>query len=351
MQSAYDGCRALTLALALGGMVGTPSASAQQVLYFAGYGGTSEQAFREKVLPRFEATHNVRIEYIAGASTNNLARLQAQRDKPEVDVAVLDDGPMQQAVSLGLCAPVAPAPVLNDLYDIAKANGDGKAVGVGIVATGLAYNTQVYEKEGWPAPTSWLDLAAPQVKGKVLVPSITNTYGLDTLLAINRIKGGTYENIEPGLDFISEEVAPNVRTFEASSSKISELFQTGEVVLGVWGSGRVASLAATGFPVRMVYPQEGAGALVTTVCPVAGSDVPELQQALVQFLLSPEVQTILAEHNGWGPTNRQVKLSEEVAKGVIYGAEQVGALKPTDWSMVNKRRSEWTKRWTREVEQ
>jgi putative spermidine/putrescine transport system substrate-binding protein len=350
MQSAYDGCLALTLALALGGMAAT-RANAQQVLYFAGYGGTSEQAFREKVLPRFEVAHNVRIEYIAGASTNNLARLQAQRDKPEVDVAVLDDGPMQQAVSLGLCAPVAPAPVLNDLYDVARANGDGKAVGVGIVATGLAYNIQVYEKEGWPAPTSWLDLAAPQVKGKVLVPSITNTYGLETLLAINRIKGGSYDNIEPGLDFIAKEVAPSVRTFEASSSKISELFQTGEVVLGVWGSGRVSSLAATGFPVRMVYPKEGAGALVTTACPVAGSDVPELQQALVQFLVSPEVQMILAEHNGWGPTNRQVKLSDEIAKGVIYGSEKVGALKPTDWSVVNKHRSEWTKRWTREVEQ
>lgn len=340
------------MALSLGGAsVAAMPSQAEEVLYLAAYGGSSETVLRETILPPFEEKHGVRIEYVAGASTNNLARLQAQRENPEIDVAILDDGPMQQAVALGLCAPIADAPLLDDIYDLAKKNGDGKSIGVGIVATGIAYNTDVFEREGWPAPKSWLDLADPRFTGRLTIPAITNTYGLHTLLAINAIKGGDPENVDPGLSFISEEIAPNVRTFETSSSKISELFQTGEVVLGVWGSGRVASLAGAGFPIKLVEPEEGAVALLTTICPVAGSDQPQLQQALIQHILSPQAQEILARHKGWGPTNKTVDLPEAVADTVTYGPDAVAKLVSVDWASVNERRSEWTKRWTREVEQ
>ncbi|UUP19674.1 ABC transporter substrate-binding protein [Nitratireductor thuwali] len=338
--------------LSLGGACAAVMPSqAEEVLYLAAYGGSSETVLREMILPPFEEEYDVRVKYVAGASTNNLARLQAQRNNPEIDVAILDDGPMQQAVGLGLCAPIAEAPILDEIYDLAKQNGDGKSIGVGIVATGIAYNTDVFGAEGWPAPASWLDLADPRFKGRLTVPAITNTYGLHTLLAINSIKGGDLENIDPGFSFISEHIAPSVRSFETSSSKISELFQTGEVAVGVWGSGRVASLAAAGFPIELVQPREGAMALLTTICPVEGSDQPELQQTLIQHFLSPQVQAILAQHKGWGPTNKTVDLPEAVAEMVPYGPDAVEKLVSVDWASVNENRSEWTRRWTREVEQ
>ncbi|WP_417766665.1 ABC transporter substrate-binding protein [Stappia sp.] len=333
------------------GLAVAEDAQAEQVLYLAAYGGSTESVLRDMILPPFEEEHGVRIEYVAGTSTNNLARLQAQRDNPEIDIAILDDGPMQQAVDLGLCSPVAKAPVLDDIYELAKRNGGGNSIGVGIVATGIAYNTAAFEKEGWEPPASWLDLGDSKFHGRLTVPAITNTYGLHTLISINAIQGGDLENSDPGFEFIAEKVAPNVRSFETSSSKISELFQTGEVEIGVWGSGRVASLAATGFPIEMVWPREGAMALLTTICPVAGSDQPELQQLLLQHILSSKSQEILAEYKGWGPTNGKVELREAVAASVAYGPEEVARLVTVDWSVVNRLRSGWTKRWTREVEQ
>ena len=88
-----------TLALA-------PSAvlAQQKTLYVAGYGGSFEQTMRKEVIPAFEAKHGVKVEYVAGNSTDTLAKLQAQKGNQEIDVAIVDDGPMYQAIQLGFCA-------------------------------------------------------------------------------------------------------------------------------------------------------------------------------------------------------------------------------------------------------
>src|SRR5438132_3132293 len=90
---------AATLAAALS----APGISAQQKFTVAAYGGSYEEMMRKEILPAWEKKANVKAEYVAGNSTDNIARMQAQRANQEIDVAILDDGPMYQAVALGLC--------------------------------------------------------------------------------------------------------------------------------------------------------------------------------------------------------------------------------------------------------
>ena len=105
----------------------------------------------------------------------------------------------------------------------------------------------------------------------------------------------------------------------------------------------------TGFPVEFVYPKEGGIALGLAACPVAGAKNAKEAQDFVQFLVSPEVQFAFATKAGNGPVNKTVVLSPEQQKGLPYG-ESAQALKPVDWDVVNAKREEWNKRWTREVE-
>ncbi|CAH0161389.1 ABC transporter substrate-binding protein [Roseomonas sp. CECT 9278] len=336
-------------ALLLTVLIAGQAQAQQRILYFAGYGGSTEGTLRQRILPSFERAHGVEIRYVAGASAANLARLQAQRGNPEIDVALLDDGPMEQAAALGLCTDVEPSIERDSLYPLARLAG-GRAVGLGLVSTGIAYNTQVFAREGWPAPTSWNDLGDARFRRRLLVPSITNTYGLHTLLMLARAAGGDEGRIEPGFTAMTRTVAPNVLSFETSSAKISELFQTGAVSIGVWGNGRVHALAGAGFPIAFVVPAEGAVALQTALCPVSGSDVPDLAQALIRHLLSPASQAILAAEAGWGPTNRATTLTPPIAGQVIYGPEAVQRLIAPDWAAINAARAEWTRRWTRTVE-
>lgn len=325
-----------------------PVMSQAATLYVGSYGGSTEQAFRDSIIPLFKQKTHTDVVYVPGNSTDTLAKLVAQKNKPQFDVAIIDDGPMEQAKQAGLCAPLADAPVYKDLYPLSNMGKD--AVALGAVATGLIYNKDAFAKAGWKAPDSWLDLTDPKFRQKVVIPPISNGYGLQTLIKFAELNGGGVKKIDPGFKAIIDKVAPNVLAWEPSPGKMSELFQNGSAVLGVWGSGRVQALKDTGFPVEFVYPKEGAIALFTAVCPVARPDAKPEAQQFIQFLLSPEVQAILAKTQAWGPVNSKTQLDPKVAATVPYGPEQIHKLEPVDYSVVNAERAKWTNRWNRTVE-
>jgi len=337
------------LAAVLAATLAAAPAAAQQTVYLGGYGGSFERLLKEKILPPFEQETGAKIVYVPGNSTDTLAKLQAQKNAQELDVVFLDDGPMFQAIDFGFCDTVKNASIFDDIYEIAKMSTD-KAVGAGFVVTGLSYNTEMFAKKGWPAPTSWQDLADERYKGLLVVPPITNTYGLHALIMMARLNGGSENDIEPGFEAFEESVGPNVLAFEPSSGKMSELFQNGEIALSVWGSGRLKSLADTGFPGGFVYPKEGGVALMVATCPVVDSDVPELAQKLVQHFLKPEYQALLAETVGFGPTNKKTVLPAELGAKLPYGPERINALNAVDWTVINPKRGEWTKVWSRRIE-
>ncbi len=336
------------LALLVGYAASTGCALAEDI-YVGSYGGSTETVFKQKIIPAYEKMTGNKVIYVAGNSTDTLAKLQAEKNNPQYDIALIDDGPMEQAVQYGFCGPIEPAPIYNDLYPLAKIS-EGKALALGVVATGLFYNEAAFKKAGWAAPTSWNDLTDKKYKGKLVIPPISNGYGLQTLLMFAELRGGGANNIDPGFEALIKQVGPNVLAWEPSPGKMTELFQNGDAVIGVWGSGRVKALSDTGFPVKFVYPKEGAFALFTAVCPVAKKEPKAGAQKFVQYLFSPEVQAILADSQAWGPMNSQVKLSPNVAKDVPYGPEQIAKLKPVDYKIVNAKRAEWTNRWNRTVE-
>mgnify|MGYP003859354507 CR=1 FL=1 len=340
----------LVAALAAGAsLFAMGSAQAEsKILTVGGYGGSFETLMKELIIPEFEAKHDVEIRFVPGNSTENLARLQAQKDNQELDVVILDDGPMYQADALGFCAPMKQGSVLNNVYDIAKLGPN--SIGIGFVATGFTYNTEYFAEKGWNPPSSWEDLKDEKYSQILTIPPISNTYGLHTLVMMARLNGGSENDIDPGFEVMANEVAPNVLVFEPSSGKASELFQSKEVVLSIWGSGRTKSLADTGFPAKFAYPKEGAVALMLAACPVVDSNAPEEAAAFIDYLLEPEIQVRLADAMGSGPVNNQAVLPDELAAVLPYGPEQIGKLIAVDWDVINPAREEWTKRWAREVE-
>ena len=328
----------------------TASFAHAEDIYVGSYGGSTEEVFKQKIIPGYEKLTGNKVIYVPGNSTDTLAKLQAEKNNPQYDVALVDDGPMAQALQYGFCGNIEPAPVYDDLYPLAKIGDGKKALNLGVVATGLFYNEQAFKKAGWAAPTSWNDLTDKKYKDKLAIPPINNGYGLQTLLMFAELNGGGMNNIDPGFDALIKKVGPNVLAWEPSPGKMTELFQNGDAVIGVWGSGRVKALSDTGFPVKFVYPKEGAFALFTAVCPVAKKQPKAGAQKFIQYLYTPESQAALADSQAWGPMNSKVKLDPAVAKQVPYGPEQIAKLKPVDYSVVNEKRAEWTNRWNRTVE-
>lgn len=321
----------------------------EKVLYVAGPGGSVEKALRDTVFPSFAKKTGMRVQYVAGNSTDILAKLQAQAGKQQIDVAMIDDGPMAQAVSLGFCRDLDIGDVKRDLYKVALFP-DGKSVAYGLLGSGFVYNTEAFKKNGWAAPTSLADLSDPKFANKIVIPPLNNTYGVLTLVQVSKANGGSESNIDPGFRVFTNKIAPNVLAFEPSPGKMTELLQSGQAVLAVWGSSRAKALADTGFPAGFVYPKEGGAVIATGICPVNGGASKPEAQAFIRYLLQPDMQVEMAKASGLAPVNRNAKLPPEAQVGMPYGEDQVNKLVTVDWSTINKNRGVWNQRWTREVE-
>lgn len=342
--------RHMQILLLLGATALSTPALAADTLYVAGYSGDFQTMFEKEISPAFESQQNVKIVYVAGNSSETVAKLQAQKGNQEINVALVDDGPMYQAINLGLCDAVTPAPIFDDVYDVAATSVfGGKAVGIGLVATGITYNKETFAKNNWAAPTSWNDLTDEKFAKRVASNPIAGNYGLSALVMFARINGGGEKNIEPGFDAIREKLVPNVLSWSSSNAQLAQMFQSDDIDIAVWGSPRAVALKKTGFPVEFVYPKEGAPAIVASACVVAGSKLTEKSQALLQYLASPEVQAKLATQ-GFGPTNKKTELEGVLAEEVPYGEEKLSKLVKLDWETINQHRAEWTKQWTRTIE-
>lgn len=345
------------LMLAVAGCGGTKSSTAdggskaggQKTLVVAAYGGSFEKGMKETVIPEFEKKYNVKVVYVTGVSTDTLAKLQAQKDKPQIDVAIMDDGPQAQAKALGLLAPLDTGKVTNlgNVYDIAR-DADQVGVGIGLIATGLSYNTQVFKEKNWPVPESWNDLAKPEYKGKLVLPSFSNTYGVHMLVMLAKANGGSETNIEPGFAKL-KEIARNATTFDKTAD-VSNYFMQGETVISAWSSSRTYTLKSKNFPIDLVYPQEGTVGMSAMASVVKNAPNGELANEFINFLLGEEAQKTMAKTVFFGPANKNVKLDGDVASQVVYGEDRIQKLVKLDWKTINEHRADWAERINKEIE-
>ena len=347
----FSTARATAVSLAvLAGLAGGNAMAQTKTLYIGMNGGTMEKTYTEHVFGAFEKANNVKVVVVPGTSSDILAKAQANKDNPQMHVMFLDDGIMYRAIGMGLCEKMQATPALNDLFPTARFKGD-MAAGVNIGMTGIAYNKKMFTEKGWTPPTSWMDMANPKYKGKVVFQSLSSsTFGLHGFLLFNRIQGGSDKNVEPGFKAWPTTIGPNVLEYIPSSAKLSEMVQTGEAAIFPLTPTGVAATKTKGIPVEYANPKEGAVVLIVGQCVIANNSEPELAQKLTEFLLSPLAQANVLQYGSQIPTNPKAPVVGE-------GAAQVAAINgymktaiTVDWDSINANRPAWNARWNKTIE-
>src|SRR5258705_12254472 len=110
-----------------------------------------------------------------------------------------------------------------------------------------------------------------------------------------KMNGGSEADVDAGFKIFKTDINPNVLAYEPSPGKMTELFQSGQAVLAVWGTGRVQSFANTRFSLDFVYPKEGAATLLTNACPVVKPNPSPLPPGFVQNVLHPQNPPVVLE--------------------------------------------------------
>jgi putative spermidine/putrescine transport system substrate-binding protein len=306
-----------------------------------GYGGPFDQVTKKYVADPFTAATGIPVT-IRGGSSDLISSLAVQKNRPQYDLVHIGFDSYTLLKLQGVFDAIDPAqiPSFGKLYPIAR--GD-HGLATTITAVTIVYNTEHIKRP----ITSWNDLWDPAFKGHVAIEKFPATYGVDTLLMAARIAGGNEHNVEPGFRKLVE-LKPNLGAIYTNSSQCQQLFEQGGTWIAPWYSGRVASTAKAGVPVKAAPTKEGEPVYLTMLCPLKGKWNPWVAQ-FMDMHLSVQVQQAFAREFASGPSRTDVKLEPDVAKNVPYGQEQVSRLIQFDWDAVIPHLDEWTQRFNREI--
>lgn len=335
-----------------GGLAGCRSDSGSsggtKTLKINSFGGTFQEAVDQVVVSGFESEYGASVSITTAISTEALTQLKSSpKNNPALDVAYMDLAPIYQAKAAGLLQPMdkSKIPSLEDVYPVAV-DPDGYWVAELVSMTGIAYNT---DKIKTP-PTSWKDLWDPQYKGRVAISDVAGTAGYQFLVEAARLNGGSETDIDPGFEAL-QELKPNLAAIYKTPDEMSRLLSSGEAWIGPWYADRLSSLKRDGAPVAFVTPEEGAIAVLSSMCIPKGTKQLDLAHDYIDYQLSAEVNKEFITTIAEGPTNSKVKLDDKFLDEnyIPYGPEAINALVSLDSEAISKSLSDWITRWQSEI--
>lgn len=332
-----------TVALVLVG-AGVATASAQPTLTVSVY-GVSQDSYKKALYAPFEEKCGCTLVVEAGNSAERLAKLEARRDAPIIDVAALSDSDALVAARKGLIEPldVSKLPNIEKLHDFARDPlGDHLAVGY------TYYSTSVVFRSDRVRVASWADLLGDKLKGRVALPNISTTQGPLTLHMLDKAFGGATPDYATAIAKLGENKA-NVVTFYERGAQIAQLFQQDEIDAAVMGRFSWGLITKLKMPIVWGIPKEGQTGGMNVLTVVKGSKNAELAHRLIDYWLSEEVQTKLALDLTDSPANRDVKVPDNVADVLTYGEETARSLSLIPPAKTLENREAWLAGWNARV--
>ncbi|BFH64376.1 ABC transporter substrate-binding protein [Paenibacillus azoreducens] len=323
---------------------GDSSNGKQQKLVISTW-GFAEDFYNKEVYAPFEKAHNVKIVLETGNNADRLSKIM--QGSSDVDVIYLSDYYAQQGIEAGAFEKIDRSHLknLDHIYDIAKApNGEDYGPAYTVGQLGIAYDP----KAAGTKIESWSDLWKPELKGKLTMPSITSTSGPMMVDAASKTAGSADFNEDKAFEKLTA-LNPSVVKYYSKTSEFVNMFTQGEAAAGPIMQMYLSDLQKADPGIEFVTPKEGAYSIINTLNVVKGSKNKELAEEFIDWQLSQEVQEKAAKAKVDSPANKDVKLTDEEAKGVTYGADVVEKLQKLDMAFVNSQLKTWTDRFNREV--
>ena len=304
----------------------------------------SQDEFKELVYTPFEAICDCTIVVETGNSIERLAKIEANKDAPVIDMAVLSTHDALGAARKGLLQPIDVSALSNygKLYDIAKDPlGDNMGVGYTFYATSIVYRSDKVSVE------SWADLLSPDLAGNVALPDITTNQGPPSLHMLGKAMG---TDIAGAMDAVGEK-AEDIVTFYVRSSQLAQLMQQEEIWAAPVGRFAWGRFKDNGLPMAWATPAEGQTGGMNVMVMTANNGNEELALQFMDFWLSTEIQSALANALVDSPANAEVKVSDEIAANLTYGADTVSQLDLLAPATILDSRESWLEQWNSKVVQ
>lgn len=308
-----------------------------QTLRLQTWGGTEGLMVRKYVIDPFEKQTGAKVVVEEGWTSASVAKLQAQKADPKLDVVMFDDIGVVQAGRDGLLDPIdfSKAPNAKDVLPQYVFEKD-KGIGFYVFLLGIAYNTQAVKEP----PTSWKELWDPKFKGKLLLPALDGTSAHKFMMVTSYAHGGTQTNLEPGLQAL-QKLKPNVHSHQKNTGFIAEALRSGDASIVVWQPNVMKEYIEKGYPIKTsIQLKEGISATPGCVAIVKGHKAPtDLVHIFVNQALDAQAQLGIAKDFWYSPTNKKVKVPDDL-RHVVLAADGTGAkVIPTDLEVFHREKA------------
>lgn len=332
-----------TISAALSLMAGIASAEEKTLTISVYSFGTD--AMIAAVFNPFEEVCGCQVVVETGNSVERMAKIEANAANPVIDVAVMSSHDALALARKGLVQSldVSRIPSHADLYDSAKDPiGDHMAVGYSYYATSIVYRSDLVEIN------SWADLLSDELKGRVALPNITGTQGPLTLYMLGNAMGHSDITFADTIDAIGAH-ADDIVTFYGRSSQLAQLMLQEEVIAAPVGRFAWSRFSGADLPFKWAEPSEGQTGGMNVMLMTKNNGNEELAYQFMDYWLSTEVQTRVAELKLDSPANSKVVVSDEVAESLTYGADLINSLNMLDPAAIIDNRDGWLDRWNEKV--
>ena len=240
------------------------------------------------------AQPGVEVDVFRSGTTEVMGKLAAEfaAGAPKADVLLLADAASMEALKKdGRLLPYREARV--DGLEAGTFDADRTYFGSKLITTGIAVNTAAKTR-----PASWADLAKPEYKGQIAMPSPLYSGAaaimLGTMTARSDLGWAYFERLKA-----DEAVA--VRGNGAVVTAVA----SGEKAYGVLVDFMAFNAKARGSPIDFIFPAEGLPAVTEPVAILKTSKNPDAARAFVSFILSKEGQELAAKQ-GFLPARKDV---------------------------------------------
>jgi len=253
---------------------------------------STDRVFSEPVLHAFEQSSGIRVNAVYDTeetkSTGLANRLIAERERAQADVFWSNE-PVRTLVlkTRGVLAPYQ-SPSARDIPATFK-DPEGFWTGFSARVRVIAYNTKLVAEAD--APESVLDLADPKWKGQVAIadPRFGSTSFHVAALYVT-LGDAKADDFFRRLKANSVKIAPG-------NSVVRDMVVRAEVKVGLTDTDDVNVAIQGGSPIAMIMPDKdgmGVPMMPNLVSMIAGGPHPEDAKQLIDYLLSPEVEAMLA---------------------------------------------------------
>lgn len=300
--------------------------------------GVTWQSAIEEVSKNFTDETGISVNVVTQASSGDgLAKLQAMRANPDVDVWFTTASVATRSIHEDdLFAPL-PSEQMDNIKDLPQGLVSSHYVPVYSYPTALIYRTDLVTEP----ITSWADLWDPRFEKKLAVPAMGMYQGRLLMMAAGK-DGGDPMDADAGFAAL-EELKPNVAIFYSSDAQARQALAQGEVSVLVAPPSQGKRVADAGRPVEVISPKPAV--MNSDVMMIVRSGNEDAAAQYINYLISAPVNEFIAERLNMSAVNvnsaQPESLREQLPK---EGDEFI-----PDESVINENIAQWLDRYNETI--